>query len=139
MYHYCMMNKENISEHLSALLQQYETVKLAYLFGSQAQNNAGPLSDHDFAVYLDEPDSKKRSAIKLRLLGQFNKMLQSDQVDLLVLNDVKGPEMKYDIITQGQLLYCVEPFKVLIEPQILNEYFDFRQSLLRYGLTKKQV
>lgn len=29
-----------------------------------------------------------------------------------------------------------EPFRVLVEPRILTEYFDFRESLRRHGLTR---
>jgi len=53
-----------------------------------------------------------------------------------MLNLIEGPELKYNIIKEGKLIYEKEPYKVLIEPRILNEYFDFRMSLLRYNLTK---
>jgi len=45
------------------------------------------------------------------------------------------PEMKYAIITEGILLYEKEPYRVIVEPRILNEYFDFRIMLKRHGLT----
>jgi len=44
--------------------------------------------------------------------------------------------MKYSIIKSGSIIYEVEPYRMLIEPRILNEYFDFRFLLRKHGLTK---
>ncbi len=41
---------------------QDSRVVVAYLFGSASENNIGPLSDLDFAVYLDENLSKEESS-----------------------------------------------------------------------------
>lgn len=111
-------------------------VKLGYFFGSRAENSAGPLSDYDFAFYLDEINKEKRFEIRLTLIRHLTKLFQTDDVDVVILNDAQAPELKYNIIKSGILFYEQEPFKVLIEPRILNEYFDFHSSLLRHGLTK---
>lgn len=111
-------------------------VKLGYFFGSRAENSAGPLSDYDFAFYLEESSKEKRFEIRLTLLKHLTKLFQTDDIDVVILNDTQAPELKYNIIKNGILFYEQEPFKVLIEPRILNEYFDFHSSLLRYGLTK---
>lgn len=60
----------------------------------------------------------------------------TNKIDVCILNDLKSPELKYNIIKNGYLVYEKEPFKLLVEPPILNEYFDFHQSLSRYHLTK---
>lgn len=111
-------------------------VKLGYFFGSRAENSAGPLSDYDFAFYLDEPNKEKRFSTRLTLIKNITRLFQTDDVDVVILNDIKAPELKYNIIKDGVLFYEQEPFKILIEPRILNEYFDFHSLLLRYGLTK---
>ena len=46
------------------------------------------------------------------------------------------PEVKHEIVAGGILLFEREPFRVLVEPRVLNEYFDFRDLLRRHGLTK---
>jgi len=46
--------------------------------------------------------------------------------------------MDYHIITSGKLLFERTPYKVMIEPRIYNEYFDFRIILSRYGLTRSR-
>jgi len=94
---------------LENIFAEYHAIKLVYLFGSRAGGKVGPLSDYDFAFYFDQPNKKKRF------------------------------DLKYNIIKEGRLLYEKEPFKVMIEPKILNEYFDFRDSLLRYHLTSSKA
>lgn len=123
-------------QKLQKLFAETRLVKVAYLFGSRANSTAGALSDYDFAVYLDEKDAQKRFSMKLRLIKELSEILQTNAVDIVVLNDAKSPELKYNIIKEGVLLYEEEPFKVIIEPNILNDYFDFHSSLRQYGLTK---
>lgn len=121
---------------ITKVLNSYPEVALGYLFGSRASGNTGPLSDYDIAVYLDESDSQKRGQIRLKLITELSKALGSDNVDLVVLNNIDQPALKYNIITTGQLLVEREPFQLLVEPPIYNEYFDFQSSLKRHNLTK---
>ena len=118
------------------ILEQYPQVKLGYLFDSQATGKTGPLSDYDFAVYLEERNAQKRFDLRLQLMNALSKELGTDNVDVLVLNDIKSPEVKYSVIKDGILLYEQEPYKLLLLPRILNEYFDFMYGLRKYGLTK---
>lgn len=131
------MENNNLNiKSLVSIFKQYPQVKLAYFFGSRATGKAVSLSDFDFAVYLDEKDFKKRFDIRLNLLDKFSRQLKTDNIDLVVINDIQSPELKYSIIASGQLIYKEEPYKVLVEPGILSEYFDFIEGLKRYGLTK---
>lgn len=123
-------------ENLIPVFENYPEVKLVYLFGSRATEKIGPLSDYDFAVYLDEKNEKKRFDLRLELMGKVSSKLKIDDLDLVILNDIDSPELKYNIIKDGILILEAEPFKVIVEPRILNEYFDFRDLLLRYNLTK---
>lgn len=129
------MSKKDIVK-LAAVFRKEPSVKLAYLFGSQITGKTGPLSDYDFAVYLDGKGKKKMFDIKLELLAALSKVLKTDEIDLVVLNTTAMPELKYGIISEGQLIFEREPFKVLVEPMILNEYFDFYSMLKKYNLTK---
>ena len=130
-----MLNSEQTNK-IKNLFKKYPEVKLAYLFGSQAKEEQGPLSDYDFAVYLDEISKKEMNQIKFKLQGEIAKLLKTDEVDVVVLNSLQKPELKYNIIKNGELLIEKEPYKLLVEPKILNEYFDFRQMLKQHNLTK---
>jgi len=123
-------------DNLKSFFQSNSQIKLVYLFGSQANKTSGPLSDYDFAFYIDEKDKKKLFNLKLDLIGKLSKFFKSDKVDVVILNMVESPELKYNIIKEGKLIFEREPYRLLIEPQILNNYFDFHNLLLRYNLTK---
>lgn len=123
-------------EQLRSAFNSHPEIKLAYLFGSQASGNPGPLSDHDFAFYLDTRDKTQMADLRCVLLEEISRALKTDKTDVLLLNTLQSPEMKYEIVSHGKLIFEKEPFKILIEPKILNEYFDFRSFLLRHHLTK---
>jgi len=130
-----MLPLESI-QNLNSLFLKYPQVKLAYLFGSQASRKTGPLSDYDFAFYLEEKDKKKSFDLKLDLISSLSRILKTDNIDVVILNEVESPELKYNIIKEGKLIYEIEPYRLLVEPRILNDYFDFHYLLLRFNLTK---
>ncbi|MEK6531123.1 MAG: nucleotidyltransferase domain-containing protein [Deltaproteobacteria bacterium] len=129
------MYKKRLKD-LKAIFKSYPKIKLVYVFGSRARGEEGPLSDFDFAVYLDEKDKKKNLGAKFSLMDKLSALLKTDRIDIVLLNLADSPELKYDIIANGRLIYEKEPFRVLVEPKILNEYFDFRYLLKKYQLTK---
>ncbi|MBU1292035.1 nucleotidyltransferase domain-containing protein [Patescibacteria group bacterium] len=123
-------------KRLNEIFKDFPKVKLVYFFGSRAENNASPLSDYDFAIYLDEKDKKKMFEIKIKVQNKIVDILKTDKVDVVILNTTQSPDLKYDVIKNGQLIFEKEPFKLTVEPKILNEYFDFNLMLLKHGLTK---
>ncbi len=133
-----MVNKK-ILKNLVSIFHFYPKIKLVYFFGSQVSKETGPLSDYDFAFYLDSRDEKAMFEIKLDLFNKISHLLKTDKIDIVILNTLKSSEFKYNIIASGNLIYSQEPFQVLVEPKILNEYFDFRLSLLKYNLTKASI
>lgn len=130
------MEEEEIIAVVKGVIQIHPEIKLAYLFGSQATGRTGAMSDFDFAFYADEKDTRRLFDLKFTLSDKISRALKTDKVDIIILNLTGSPELKYNIIKDGKLFYCEEPFKVLIEPKILNEYFDFHDLLARYHLTK---
>ena len=122
-------------EAVTPIIQTHADIKLAYLFGSQITGHIGKLSDFDFAFYVDEKNTKTLFDLKFILADKISRALKTDRVDIVILNLTESPELKYNIIKEGKLFYSEEPFKILIEPRILNEYFDFHDLLARYNLT----
>lgn len=123
-------------DNLRGIFELYPEIKLVYFFGSMAKKTAGPLSDYDFAFYIGEKDKKKVFDLKFKLMDKITRELKTDKVDIVILDITEEPEIKYDIIKEGKLIYEKEPYKLLIEPKILNEYFDFISILKRHNLTK---
>ena len=130
------MKENSFLKKLQPIFRFYPQIKLVYFFGSRAQKKEGPLSDYDFAFYLEEKDKKKISEIQFELIDKISRVLKTNKVDVIVLNLVESPELKYNIIKEGKLIYEKTPFKVLIEPKILQEFFDFQIMLKKYNLTR---
>lgn len=124
MYNYFV---DKYSEKLNHLFSQFEEIKLVYLFGSQATKRVTLLSDYDFALYLD-PKIKinRKKEIILTLIAEISTILQTDELDLTLLNDSIFPLLKFNILKEGILIYQKYPYKILVEPTIYNEYFDFK-------------
>ena len=117
------------------IFESHPEVKLVYLFGSMARGDQGPMSDYDYAVYLDEKDKKETTRVRFQLMDELSRALGTDKVDIVMLDSAVSPELKYNILQEGKLIFEREPFRVLVEPRILNEYFDFNLLLRRHGLT----
>ncbi|MDD5621983.1 MAG: nucleotidyltransferase domain-containing protein [Actinomycetota bacterium] len=126
---------ENKLRKLNKIFKQYKSLKLVYLFGSRVTGKTGPLSDYDFAFYIDE-EKKKANYTALEIEGKISTLLATERVDSVIINYIDAPELKYSIIKDGKIIYEIEPYKLFIEPKILNEYFDFRFLLRKYQLTK---
>lgn len=128
------MTKEQL-EKLKKIFGEYPNLKIVYLFGSQVFGKIGPLSDYDFAFFIDE-EKIKAFYTSLEITSKISKALSTDKIDTVILNHTDAPEMKYSIIKNGKIIYEVEPYRIFIEPGILNEYFDFRYFLRKYKLTE---
>ena len=93
------------------------------------------MSDYDFAVFLGEKDKREIARIRFQLMDELSRALGTDKVDVVMLDSAESPELKYNILQEGKLIFEREPYRVLVEPRILNEYFDFYLILKRHGLT----
>jgi len=126
-------------EKMRAIFRAHTEIKLVYFFGSRLKLEHGKLSDYDFAIYLDSKNKERMYEIKIDMIVKISRLLKSDEVDFVVLNLTDNPDLKYLIIKEGRLIYEKKPFKVIVEPRILNEYFDFHTSMVKHNLTKAPV
>lgn len=122
-------------DQIKQLFAAYPEVKLAYFFGSKKNGNSGPTSDFDFAVYLESKNKKRMIEIQLELIPKLAQIIDTDNLDLVILNSAYS-DLKYNAITGGELLFERHPYKTIIEPQIFDEYFDHQISLKQFNLTK---
>ena len=129
------MTKKQL-EQLRLVFESYPEIKLVYFFGSKSKGESGPMSDYDFAFYLAENNKEKVFKTKFSLQDKLGLIFKTDKIDAVALDVAQSPELKFNIIKDGELIYEKEPYRVLLEPKILNEYFDFHDMLLRHGLTK---
>lgn len=132
-------NMTNYLENLQRIFESYSQIKLVYLFGSTARNDRGPMSDYDFAVFLGNKDSIEVARIRFELMDKLSRALNTENVDVVMLDETKSPELKYNILQEGELIFEREPFRVIYEPAVLNEYFDFSAMLQKHGLTRLDI
>jgi len=112
---------------LQDILTRLEEISLVYLFGSHVEGQLGPMSDYDFGVVIDRAADERQ--VQARLTHELARALQTDRVDMVVLN--RAPiELAYTVIAQGKVLYQRDvATRVEYEAQVLNRYGDYLPML----------
>ena len=116
----------NVVKKLSSLFEKVPEADFAYLFGSFAKDRITPLSDIDVAVHLEDK-IKSNWRFRVKLLGKISDELQSDKVDLIILND-STILLSYEILKHGLLLHCRNPEKrIYFFQKTVKQYCDMAQ------------
>ena len=117
---------ENILELLPGALEYLEShpkVLFSYIFGSLAKGRQLPLSDVDIAVYLAETFDVTDD--KLEILGKLIGILQTDEIDLVVLNTAGLPLIMH-VLRNKKIIVDKDPFaRHIFESLMMRKYFDF--------------
>jgi predicted nucleotidyltransferase len=98
-----------------------------FSFGSLASGDMKPLSDLDFGILVTPGlDREKRFEKHLDLIGVFNRVFESDEIDLVLMNDAPM-RFSYHIIKSGKLMLCADR-EILVEfiEKTVKLYLDFR-------------
>jgi predicted nucleotidyltransferase len=104
-------------------LQSHPRVVFAYLFGGLARGKPQPLSDIDIAVYLKEGASIAEN--KMDILGHLIAILETDEIDLVVLNTADLP-LVMNIVKTKKIIVDKDPFsRHVFESLTMRKYFDF--------------
>lgn len=113
-----------------------------YLFGSYAAGRATPQSDIDLAILFDKSFERERYLPeRLRLMGELSIVLETDRVELVVLNEAP-PALAYRVIKDGELLFARDERKgqlVDFKVKTMDLYFDFlpAQRIFSEGLARR--
>jgi len=112
---------------LQDILTRLEEISLVYLFGSHVEGQLGPMGDYDLGVVIDRAADERQ--VQARLTHELARALQTDRVDMVVLN--RAPiELAYTVIAQGKVLYQRDvATRVEYEAQVLNRYGDYLPML----------
>ena len=104
-------------------LKSHPTVIFSYLFGSLSKGKPSPLSDVDIAVFLKK--AEKVADRKIEILGRLIEILETDEIDLVVLNTADLP-LVMGILKNKKLIVDKDPFgRHLFESLVMRKYFDF--------------
>lgn len=116
-------NIEDLIPKALTYLQSMPDILFAYLFGSIGKGKHFPLSDVDIAVYLKEPSDIQEK--KMEILGALIDILQTEEIDLVVLNSATLP-LRMRILENKKVVADREPFlRHHYESLTMREYFDF--------------
>lgn len=123
------MTKDSIIKKLIPVLEaSRQRIIFAYLFGSWAEGTAGPLSDIDIAIYVSEPDHFSFQD-KLRFRAECCRALLRDDIDVIVLNQLKNLILSGEIVDKGIVFYDLDPeTRFDYEVKVLHEVLDFRRQ-----------
>ncbi len=121
------MELDQLTSVLTNYLRRQPDVRLAYLFGSQAQGRAHALSDVDVALLLAEHLSPlEQSRVRLRLTGELMALLQREDVDLVVLNQA-SLLLRHRVLRDGRLLFANDDReRVRFAAETYRRYLDCR-------------
>ena len=107
---------------IKKIFSDEKNISLAYIFGSQLKSKTGPLSDYDFAIFLSRKPSFQ---FKYRLKNKLVNILNTEQVDLVILNDAPI-ELKYNVIATGKIIFQKNSMiRTEFEADTLSRYFDY--------------
>ncbi len=108
-------------------------VQLAVLYGSHARGQAGPLSDIDVALLLDRTfDPAHYFDLRLEVIGGLMHMLNTNEVDVVILNEV-SLALRYRAVRDGVLLFYRDHSQLIeFVMRAVNEYIDFKPIVERH-------
>jgi predicted nucleotidyltransferase len=128
-------SQEALFAKISRVLDNFPSVKLAYLFGSAQSSLASRRnSDIDIAVLFDH------STPSLQLILELNDQLSTasgKRIDLVILND-SSIRTRFEVIKEGQIVICRDnDARIDFEQQAMARYYDRRYYDLR--ATRQQL
>jgi predicted nucleotidyltransferase len=100
-------NIEDLIPKALTYLEAMPDILFAYLFGSFGKGKHFPLSDVDIAVYLKKPSDIQEK--KMEILGALIDILQTDEIDLVVLNSA-ALALRMRILENKKVVVDREPF-----------------------------
>lgn len=116
---------ELIERARASVLSALPDVVAVYVFGSAATGHHGPGSDLDLAVLGSRP-LPARDLYELARSLEVALGTDVDLVDLMTASTV----LKYEVITQGRRIHCVDANTVIVfEARCLSEYGRYRDGI----------
>lgn len=124
--------QEITTEGIGTVLNTYPFIVAAYQFGSTVRGQAGPLSDLDIAIVVDEqsaPPAIDLLRLELLLSHELQRRLNVREVDLIILNHQRL-FLQHAVLHTGRLIYEANPtYRIRFAQKIIQAYLDFQPTL----------
>ena len=99
-----MSNPQQIKKLLEQVFIKHSEILSAYLFGSYAKGDESALSDIDLAIFVANPKSFSLTD-KLSVHADCCRVLKSNDMDLVVLNQTRNLILLEQIIRKGIIIW----------------------------------
>ncbi|HLE87266.1 MAG TPA: nucleotidyltransferase domain-containing protein [Candidatus Brocadiaceae bacterium] len=122
------ITSDEIKERLQPVLKKYsDRVVFAYLFGSVAKGEATSVSDIDIAVFINPKFKDTFFDIRLSLYSEICRALNTNDVDVVLLNTAGNLMLLGDIIRNGVVIYdSAQDTREEYEVNTLHTSIDFK-------------
>lgn len=121
------MDRQTV-ENIRAVLVEVPEVRVAYVFGSRARDDAAADSDIDVGLYCDRSMSFRELD---ELAARIAEVVGDHDIDLVSIGE-QPPELAFRIIDEGRHVYCASEYeRVELEANIASRFGDFRPVLER--------
>ncbi len=118
-----VLKTEDIICVTSKYLENRDDITFAYLFGSYAKGNQTHLSDIDIAVYMKYDNQVFEK--KLQVLSDLTKILETDDIDLVILNKAPISLLTKILASKAVLIDKDPPVRHTFESLKMRMGFDF--------------
>lgn len=117
-------NVRELLPKLTEYMASRSDIEVVYLFGSFGEERETSLSDVDIAVLLTSEDGEKYFEIRLALMAEAAHMLQTNEVDVVILNTV-SLSLRYEVVSSGKILFERDPGRRIdFEVETISRYLD---------------
>ena len=120
------MDKKSIKKQVKATLNNYNQIKLVFIFGSFTDKGFNENSDIDLAlIYNKDADKFEKFNLKLKFITDL-KELVGRNVDIV---DFASANLKFKHqILNGKLIYCIDQKRrVRLEKEAISNYIDMKR------------
>ena len=129
---YQIVSIDELKKVVTEVLEQYDEIQIAYLYGSYAKNLHSEYSDIDIGV-VHSSDFKPRGLYFAELASRIEKKIgKIINIDLRIINKAK-PRFLFQVINYSKLLYCkTQTFRSEFEIKVLYQYQEIKPMLDMY-------
>lgn len=114
-----------VRDRVKTIFDEIPAAVAVYVFGSVARGSAGPRSDVDVGVLMDEPPPSTLMGPRLSIEGRLEQAL-GRPVDVIILNSAPA-DLVHRVLRDGELvLERDRGRRIRFEVARRNEYFDLQ-------------
>jgi hypothetical protein len=114
-------------KNLTNIVKDDPNINVLYHFGSFVKGTSNKLSDLDFGILLSRNVPIKLAFdLRLKYIVQFSKILSSDKVDVIILNNAPL-HLAYEVVSLRNILFEHDSLhRIEFEVNTINRFLDFK-------------